>query len=61
MPISQKYDEQLCTVCGPTLIKYQIQNPSQTVAEEVHLSQKWAKLTFSKIRQKINNSNFTKL
>ena len=59
--ISQNCDEELCTGIGPIPIKYQIQNPSHTVPEDLHLSRKWAKLTFSKIRQQINNSNFTKL
>ena len=59
--ISQNCEEDLCTVSGPILIKYKIQNPSHTVAKDLHLSRKWAKLTVSKIRQKMNNSNFTKL
>ena len=37
---------------GPILIKYQIQNPSHTVAEELHLSRKWAKLAFQKFFRK---------
>ena len=61
IPISPNCDEELCTVFGPILVKYQIQNPSQTVAEEVNFSRKWAKVSFSKIHQKTNNSNFTKL
>ena len=36
----QNCEEELCTVSGPIIIKYQIQNPSQTVAGEVHLSRK---------------------
>ena len=40
------------TVSGRILMKYQLQNPLQTVAGEVHLSRKWAKLTFSTICQK---------
>ena len=35
--ISQNCDEKLCTVFGPILIKYQIQNPSHTTAEDLHL------------------------
>ena len=59
--ISQSCEEKMCTVSGPIIIKYQIKNPSQTVAWEVHLSRKWVKLTLSTICQKIINSNFTKL
>ena len=38
--ISQNREEELCTVSVPVIIKYQIQNLSQTVAEDVHLSPK---------------------
>ena len=36
--ISQNCAEELCTVLGSILIKYQIQNPSHTVPEDLHLS-----------------------
>ena len=59
--ISQNCEEELCIVSGPILIKYQVQISSQSVAEVTHLSRQCKKLTFSKICQKIRNSNFTKL